>query len=170
VSPARHLLTKLGFVHVDNRWKGYVYDGLHRPTIKEIAQAESEIPALLEHWGKETAPVEYNAEWIISRSHADIRAKVRELIAFLEQTLPPGCEIVYHPRQFQVRYRGFRCMNPYIQRKQIYLQITHKGWTRGLQIQPDTDLDSPAFVAQVQSRLDNVCRQIDELIDSRRRP
>jgi hypothetical protein len=170
VSPARHLLTALGFVPVDNRWKGYVYDGLHWPAPHEIAQAESEIPPLLAHWGKEAAPVEYNAEWIVSRSHADIRAKVRELIGFLERTLPPECEIVYQPRQFQVRYRGFRCMNPYIQRKQIYLQITHKGWTRGLQIQPDTDLESPAFVAQVQSRLDKVRQQIDALVDSRRRP
>jgi hypothetical protein len=170
VSPARHILTSLGFVPVDNRWKGYVYDGLHRPTLQEIEQAKSKIPALLEHWGKEAAPVEYNAEWIISRSHADIQAKVRELIAFLEQTLPSQCKIVYHPRQFQVRYRGFRCMNPYIQRKQIYLQITHKGWTRGLQIQPGTNLNSPEFAAQIKSRLDNVRRQIDELIDSRRHP
>ena len=123
----------------------------------------------MEHWGKEAAPVEYNADWIVSRSHADIRDKVRELIAFLERTLPPQCEIVYQPRQFQVRYRGFRCMNPYIQRKQIYLQITHKGWTRGLQIQPDTDLHSPAFVAQVQGRLDHVRQQLDALIESRRR-
>jgi ATP-dependent Lhr-like helicase len=169
VSPARHLLTMLGFVPVDNRWKGYIYDGLHRATPPEIEQAERQIPDLLEHWGKEAAPVKYDAEWIVSRSHADIRDKVRELIGFLERTLPPQCEIVYQPRQFQVRYRGFRCMNPYIQRKQIYLQITHKGWTRGIQIQPDTDLDSPAFVAQVQGRLDKVRGQIDELIESRRR-
>jgi hypothetical protein len=169
VSPARHLLTKLGFLPVDNRWKGYVYDRVHRPTVQEIAQAEPQIPAVLEHWGKEAAPVEYNAEWIVSRSHADIRDKVRELIGFLERTLPPQCEIVYQPRQFQVRYRGFRCMHPYIQRKQIYLQITHKGWTRGLQIRPDTDLDSPTFLAQVQGRLDRVRKQVDELIESRRR-
>jgi len=169
VSPARHLLLKLGFVPVDNRWKGYVYDGLHKPTQIEIDQAERHIPDLLEHWGKEKAPVKYDAEWIISRSHGDIQDKVRELIAFLERTLPSQCELVYQPRQFQVRYRGFRCMNPYVQRKQIYLQITHKGWTRGLQIQPDTDLDSPAFAAQVQTRLDNVRQQIDALIESRRR-
>ena len=76
---------------------------------------------------------------------------------------------MYEPRRFVVRYRVLKCMSPYIQRKQIYLQITHKGWTRGLQIQPDTDLDSPAFVAQVQSRFDNVRQQIDALIESRGR-
>jgi hypothetical protein len=169
VSPARHLLSKLGFTPVSNRWKGYVYDGIHRPTLETIARAEREIPERFDHYGKEEAPVEYDAEWIVSRSHADIQDKVRELIVFLERTLPPQCEIVYHPRQFQVRYRGFRCMNPYIQRKQIYLQITHKGWTRGIQIGPDTDLDSPQFATQVQSRLGRTQQQIDELIESRAR-
>ena len=127
------------------------------------------MPDRFDHYGKEEAPVAYDAEWIVSRSHADIRDKVHELIAFLERTLPPQCEIVYRPRQFQVRYRGFRCMNPYIQRKQIYLQITHKGWARGIQIQPDTDLESPQFMKQYQSRFDKTRQQIDTLIESRGR-
>jgi hypothetical protein len=169
VSPARHLLIKLGFVPVSNRWKGYVYDGVHRPTPETIAQAEQDMPDRFDHYGREKAPVAYDAEWIVSRSHSDIRNKVQELIEFLKRTLPPQCEIEYQPRQFQVRYRGFRCMNPYVQRKQIYLQITHKGWTRGIQIEPDTDLDSPQFLAQVQSRFERTRQQIDELIESRAR-
>jgi hypothetical protein len=169
VSPARHLLTTLGFVQVANRWKGYVYDGLHAPSAESVAQAKAALSAHFWHEGKETAPVAYDAEWIISRSHADIREKVRELIAFLNRALPAQCEIVYQPRGFQVRYRGFRCMNPYVQRKQIWLQITHKGWTRGIAIQPDTDLSSPQFAAQVEQRFARTRQQIDALIESSRR-
>jgi len=168
VSPARHLLTRLGFVPVENRWKGYVFDELHRPSADDITKAEQEIPDYFWHEGKETAPVAYDAQWIISRSHADIQDKVRELIAFLHNTLPPECEIVYQPRQFQVRYRGFRCMTPYIQRKQIWLQITHKGWTRGISIQPETDLSSPQFAAQVDRQFARTRQQIDALIESSR--
>jgi hypothetical protein len=166
VSPARHLLTVLNFVQVSNRWKGYVYDGLHKPPAEVVAQAKAAMPDHFWHEGKETAPVAYDAEWIISRSHADIQAKVRELIAFLDRTLPDQCEIVYQPRRLEVRYRGFRCMNPYIQRKKIMLQITHKGWTRGIAIQPDTDLASPQFVAQVGRQFERTRQQIDALIES----
>jgi hypothetical protein len=166
VSPARHLLTQLGFVPVKNRWKGFVYDRVHRPSPPEIAEAKAALPERFWHEGKETAPVTYDAEWIISRSHMDIRAKVRELIAYLDRTLPAECEIVYQPRSFQVRYRGFRCMNPYVQRKKILLQITHKGWTRGIPIQPNTDLSSPAFHAQVTRQFKETRQQIDALIAS----
>jgi hypothetical protein len=57
-------------------------------------------------------------------------------------------------------------MNPYIQRKQILLQITHKGWTRGIPIQPDTDLSSPEFLAQLERRFSHTRQQIDALIES----
>lgn len=70
---------------------------------------------------------------------------------------------------YKVCYRGFRCMNPYVQRKQILLQITHKGWTRGIPIQPDTDLLSPQFVAQVKRQFASTREQIDALIESSRR-
>jgi hypothetical protein len=166
VSPARHLLTLLGFVPVENRWKGYVYDRLHKPTAQEIAQAQAALPEVFAHEGKEKAPVSYDAEWIVARSHADIQDKVRELIGFLTDTLPEQCEIVYEPRRFLVRYRGFRCMNPYIQRKKIWLQVTHKGWTRGIHISPDTDLTSPQFAAQVEREFEKTRRQIDALIES----
>jgi hypothetical protein len=169
VSPARRLLTKLGFVPVENRWKGYVYDGLHRPTAKAIARAQDAMPDRFSHVGKEKAPVAYDAEWIISRSHADIQTKLRELIDFLERTLPARCEIVYEPRSFQVRYRGFRCITPHIQRKQIWLRITHKGWTRGIPIQPDTNLNAAPFVAQVERAFEKTRKQIDTLIESSRR-
>jgi ATP-dependent Lhr-like helicase len=166
VSPARHLLLKLGFVSTGNRWRGFVYDGLQVPDPEEVAQAEREMPARFEHAGKEKAPVRYDAGWIVSRSHEDIRDKVRGLIAFLERTLPAECEFVYRPRQLLVRYRGLRCMHPYIQRKQIYLQITHKGWTRGIPIGPDTDLEGREFRTEFEERFARTREQIDALLDS----
>ena len=94
---------------------------------------------------------------------------MRELIAFLERTLPDQCEIVYEPRSFQVRYRGFRCISPHIQRKQIWLRITHKGWTRGIAVQPETDLEHPQFVAQLERDFERTRKQIDAVIESSRR-
>jgi hypothetical protein len=57
-------------------------------------------------------------------------------------------------------------MSPYIQRKQIWLQITHKGWTRGIPIQPDTDLASPQFATQMERQFTKTRKQIDALIES----
>lgn len=169
VSPARHLLTVLGFVQASSRWKGFVYDGVHRPSLEAIAQAAHDVPKWFEHVGKETAPVRYDGEWIISRASTQIRDKVRQLLSFLERVLPSECRITYGPRQFTVRYRGFRCMSPYVQQKQIYLQITHKGWTRGIQIGPNTDLDAAQFASAVLERLQKVTRQIDLLLDADQR-
>jgi hypothetical protein len=60
-------------------------------------------------------------------------------------------------------------MSPYVQQKQIYLQITHKGWTRGIQIGPNTDLDAAQFASAVLERLQKVTRQIDLLLDADQR-
>jgi hypothetical protein len=169
VSPARHLLLVLGFRPVANRWKGAVYDGIHRPEPEMAAQAERQIPDVFKHLGKEQAPVRYDAEWIVFRSHSAIRAKVRELIAFLQRALPPECEFEYGPRQLVVRYRGFRCLTPYVQQRQVYLQITHKGWTRGIQVKPETDLDEPSFLARFQQQFDRTRKAIDDLLDARER-
>jgi hypothetical protein len=168
VSPARHLLLKLGFVQVSNRWKGFVYDGAQLPNHETLSAAGAAMPDSFEHEGKETAPVRYDAEWVVSRSDKAIRSKVRELISWLEHVLPKECAIAYNPRGFTVRYRGLRCMNPYLQRKQIYLQITHKGWTRGIQITPETDLDAPEFASEVFRRFDVTRQQIDALLDAQR--
>ena len=81
VSPARHLLTKLGFVKGSR--SEFVYDGIHKPDEWEVAEAEREMPELLERAGKEKAPVKYDAKWIISRSPGQIQRKVRELIELL---------------------------------------------------------------------------------------
>ena len=164
VSPARHLLARLGFVKSRSRWKGFVYDGRYKPDEETIAKAEKEMPESFEHVGKEKAPVKYDAEWIIARSHPQIRHQVRELIDLLERILPQECELVYHPRRFMVRYEGLRCISPYIQQKQIWLQITHKGWTRGVLIESDTDLNAPEFISEVLGQFERTRQQIDALL------
>ncbi len=49
VSPARHLLTKLGFVKTGSRHKGFIYDGLYKPDSLTIEEAEQEIPEVFEY-------------------------------------------------------------------------------------------------------------------------
>ena len=170
VSPVRHLLTKLGFVRGRSRWKGLVYDGVHRADDQAVGEAEQEIADVFERAGKEKAPVEYDAEWIISRSDRGIRAKVRGLIELLGRILPEGCELVYGPRSFLVRYKGFRCMSPYVQQRHIWLQITHKGWSRGIRVTPETDLEDSGFVSDVLDRFERTRQQIDALLQIETRP
>lgn len=170
VSPARHLLTTMGFVKSPNRWKGYVHDGVSRPDDRTVAEAAAHVPDLFERLGKEQAPVAYDAEWIISRANEQIRPKVRELIDLLGEHLPAECTFVYLPGQFRVEYRGVRAVNPYIQLKQIWVQVTHKGWTRGLLVRRDTDLGAPEFLGELLKRFENTRRQIDQLLEGRRRP
>ena len=170
VSPARHLLLKLGFVQVSNRWRGFVYDGTFVADPETAATAEAEIPDVFEHAGKEEAPVVYDAEWVISRSEEAIRPKVRELIGWLEGKLGQ-CEFIYRPRyigDFQILYRGMRCIHPHIQRRQIWVRITHVGWTRGMLVQPDTDLNDPSFVSEFAGRFEKVCDAIDALLERKR--
>ncbi len=168
VSPARHLLTKLGFVESGSIRKGLVYEGTYKPDEETITQTEKEMPEIFERAGKEEAPVEYDAEWIIARSPRAIQDKVRELIELLERILPKECEFVYYPRNFIVRYRGVRCINPYVQQKQIWLQITHKGWTRGIPVNADTNLNAPEFVSEVLERFEKTRQQIDSQLETER--
>jgi hypothetical protein len=165
VSPARHLLVKLGFVKGSTRWKGYVYDGTHAPTAATVAAADSEVPETFERSGKERAPVEYDTEWIISRSEPTIRPKVRELIDYLQLELPEECGFACRPRDMIVRYRGVRCIHPQIQRKRIYLQVTDSGWVRGIPIDPDTDLGADAFRTEFEEQFRRTCERIDDRLE-----
>ena len=99
---------------------------------------------------------------MVSQTHEVIRPKVRELITWLQKSLPPECEFIYRPRyfnDFQVLYRGMRCINPHIQQKRIRLQITHKGWTNGIMILPETDLDGRILPVSLKSTLRKLKRQ-----------
>ena len=168
VSPARHLLVKLGFADSGQRYRGYVYDG-RPPDPKVVVEAAAQMPDVLERAGKEEAPVAYDADWLVARSPEAIRPKVRELIEALPRILPEQCELVFEPRRFVVRYRGVRCMHIHIQLKQLWLHITHRGWRPGIKIEPDTDLASPAFAQAVRDRFARVRADIDALLERGRR-
>jgi ATP-dependent Lhr-like helicase len=169
VSPARHLLVTLGFYPVDNRWRGYVYDGETFPDAESVVAAEKELLDLYERHGKEEAPIIYDADWVISQAEPGIRPKVAELIAWLKARLPDACEFIYRPRyfkDFQVLYRGMRCINPHIQRKKIRLQIAHKGWSPGILIYPETELDAGDFAKKFDAQFRKTCAQIDGILDA----
>ena len=169
VSPAQHLLAKLGFVKAGTSRKGFSYDGLYSPDEGTIAKAEEEMPHLFEHAGKEKAPVEYNAEWIISRSPRNLQYNVRKLINLLRKTLPKECEFVYHPRNFNVLYRGVRCINPRVGQKLMWLQITHRGWKPPIHITPDTDLSASEFMSEFLRRFEKTRQEIDSQLDTQKR-
>jgi len=169
ISPARHLLTTLGFAR-GGRGQGLVHDGVRRPDEKALAASRPLVPESFERFGKEEAPAEYDAEWIVARSDERIRPKVRELIEMLQRVLPDSCRFVYYPGQFRVEYRGVRCINPYIQLKQIWVPVTHRGWVRGMLVTPETDLvGGGEFEKELLERFELTRRQIDGLLDGRRR-
>ena len=171
VSPARHLLARLGFVQARSKAKGWVYDGAHAPDDDTIAQAEEHMPAVLERAGKEKAPVTYDAEWIISRSPAPLQPRVRELLECLERILPDGLEFTYHPRHVVIRYRGVGAIHPHVGQKTMRLSMSHQNWAAwvpGIPIEPDTDLASPEFAATVLASLERTRRGIDRRLDRAR--
>jgi len=110
--------------------------------------------------------VEYNAEWIISRSPKEIRDKAQELIDLLKDRLPEECEFIYRPRDVSILYRGVRCIHPRIMQKQIRLHITHRGWTPGILIDSDTDFASPEFLSAAFGRFETIRQQVDEQLDA----
>jgi len=169
VSPARHLLAKLGFVGAASREKGFVYDGTHAPDEETIADAEKEMPEVFERAGKEKAPVRYDAAWIVSRSPRKVRHKVRELIELLERMLPGELDLAYHPRYFTVRYRGVGCVQSDIGHQKIRLRWFHQGfhaWWQGTVVHPDTDVRAPELISEILERLNKSRQGVDSRLDS----
>ncbi len=162
VSPARHLLAKSGFVEGGRR--EFVYDGTYKPDEETVTKAEEEMPEVFEHFGKEKAPVKYDAEWIISRSPPRIQHKVRELIELLNRILPKEFQLVYYPRHIAVHYKGVTCIHPHTQQKRIVLHIRRlRGWDwgRAILINPETNLNTPEFISQFLRRIEQARQQID---------
>jgi len=163
VSPARHLLTHLGFSPATGTEKGLAYDSAEPPS--SHATDGSEIPQTYECLGRETAPVTYDAEWIVRRSTPAIRSQVRALINRLAELLPTECEFEFRPRAFYVQYRGVRCMSPHLQQKKIRLHIPHSGDSPTIDISPDTDLAGDTFTHGLLSRFDTSRTHIDQQLD-----
>ena len=172
ISPARHLLTSLGFYEVSNRHKRFVYDGIKKPDDSALSLAEQELMDVYERVGKEESPIVYDEEWVISQAKELIQPKVRELILWLQKRLPSDCEFIYRPRyfnDFQVLYKGMRCINPHIQQKRIRLMIKFKGWSSGMMIEPDTDLNSAYFTEEFEREFAITTSEINDFLDEQQK-
>ena len=163
VSPARHLLAHLGFAPAGGTEKGLEYDSAQPP--RSRGEEGDVIPERFECLGRESAPVAYDAEWIIQRSLPAIQPQVRGLIDRLIELLSSECEIDFGPRGFAVRYRGVRCLSPNIQQKKIRLHIPHGGDALTIDITPDTDLHGQAFSRDLLTRLQSSRAHIDQQLD-----
>ena len=163
VSPARPLLTALGFRPDTRSRGGLVWDGGLGPDAGPGPVAE--IPARFECLGREEAPVEYDADWVVKRSPEAVRDVVRRLIHRLGQVLPDTCKFAFDPRGFSVRYRDVRCVNPHIQQKKVNLHIAHRGWVRPIQVTADTDLEAAGFTEAVLAQFERSRRAIDAQLD-----
>jgi len=111
---------------------------------------------------QEPAPLAYDEAWVLEQASERIRPKLRELIAWLRGFVPAECAFVFGPWGFAVPYKGKRCISPHVGRKQLRLQIQHRGWSPGLLITPDTDLTAPEFRQQVEALFERTRREIDE--------
>jgi ATP-dependent Lhr-like helicase len=116
----------------------------------------------------ESPPVQYGKEWLVARAPDAVRGKLRELVEFLESRLPDDCEIEYGEEHLRLAYRGRKCANVYVLRQKIWLRITHRGWVPGIEILPDTDLGSGAFLGQFAKQLGSTTRAIDAKMESRK--
>jgi hypothetical protein len=164
VSPARYLLKKLGFVE---RKRKYIYDGTHAPDEDTLAMAEREMPQVFEREGKEKAPVDYDAEWVISRSPPKVQGLLRRLIEFLQGILPGEYEFACGPRGMDVLYRGVWCIHPRIGQKKIWLRTFQRGWHPGMVIDAGTDFEGNDFLVAVLERLERARQLIDRELDGK---
>jgi hypothetical protein len=114
----------------------------------------------------EPPPVEYSLDWLCSRTHENVRAKVREVLVLLEKHLPADCTAVYGADGMSFQYRGKTCLAPHINQRQIRLSIVRPPWNADFQIDVDTDIETPDFVEQVLEQ----CRKRKTWIDGKLDP
>ncbi|HEY3281818.1 MAG TPA: ATP-dependent helicase [Armatimonadota bacterium] len=161
VSPARHLLTLLGFTPVASRWRGMLWDPGNRPARSAIAEAEARTPERFATVREEEAPVVYDAEWLASRVAPPLQGKLLELLKLLPRILPPECELVIRPRDFCVQYKGARCLGAWLQQKIIWLHGGQWGWFHSLRIGPDTDITTPEFRDGILARYERLKAELE---------
>ncbi len=109
----------------------------------------------------------YDRAWVLERANDVIRPILERLFDWLPRNLPEGCTLRYRQGGFHVDYRGMCCIWPYVQKKQIQLQVRMKGWRPGITVTPDTDFDGDDFRNALFPRLQNVLRQINEAMETR---
>lgn len=157
ISPIAPLLGKLGLR----------YDGrgnlVYPPPRKAAKAPEGALKPTYAPYYEEEHPT-YDRAWVLERANEVIRPILERLFVWLPRNLPEGCTVRYRQGGFHVDYRGMCCIWPYVQKKQIQLQVRMKGWHRGILVTPDTDFDGDDFRNTLFPRLQNVLRQIDDAV------
>jgi len=117
---------------------------------------------------EEPDPVDYDYDWVVSRATPLIRPKLEELLTFLETSLTDEHCLIFDQSGFRVTYRGERCIWPYFQKKQIWMGISHKGWTSGIIVTPDTDLNGREFKDGFNRKITRTMETIDAYLAKRK--
>ena len=158
------LLWELGFRYDQRKWMVWppkkVKNGEEKPG--------GAIPNTFLPYYSAPPPVVYNADWLVSRSRAELRSNLGKLFDLLESGPLVGCEFGYGPHGLLVTYRGKKIVQVYMQKSQASLFITHRGWDRPVVIEPDSDLENKAVVANIESGLNMTKGAIDELAESKK--
>jgi hypothetical protein len=55
-----------------------------------------------------------------------------------------------------------------VTQSKIWLHMAYRGWHPNPLIEPDTDLDGPAFEAELMAQFGKTRRRIDELVERER--
>jgi hypothetical protein len=118
---------------------------------------------------EEPDPVDYDYDWVVSRATPLIRPKLEELLKFLETNLTDEHCLTFDQSGFRVTYRGERCIWPYVQKKQIWMPISHKGWTPGIIVTPDTNLNGREFKDEFNRQITRNMETIDAYLAKRKR-
>ncbi|MCP4263595.1 MAG: hypothetical protein GY774_39725, partial [Planctomycetes bacterium] len=118
---------------------------------------------------EEPDPVDYDYDWVVSRATPLIRPKLEELLKFLETKLTDEHRLIFDQSGFRVTYRGERCIRPYVQKKQMWIAITHKGWTPGIIVTPDTDLNGREFKDEFNGQITRNMEITDAYLTKRKR-
>jgi len=116
---------------------------------------------------EEPDPVDYDFDWVVSRATHLIRPKLEELLKFLETHLTDEHRLIFDQSGFRVTYRGERCIWPYLQKKQFWIGISHKGWTSGIIVTPDTDLNGREFKDEFNRKITQTMETIDAYLAKR---
>jgi ATP-dependent Lhr-like helicase len=159
ISPVAPLLWKLG-LRFDGR------GNLVYPPPKSKSNGEKpdgSLKSIYVPYYEEVHPA-YDRAWVLSRANEIVRPILEHLFDWLPKNLPKSCVLRYRQGGFHVDYRDMCCIWPYVQKKQIQLQVRMKGWRPGILITPDTDFDSDDFRDALFPRLEKVLRQIDEAV------
>jgi hypothetical protein len=162
VHPVAGFLYEQGFRFDGRGWLRWPPRG-KKDTTPEPCTYEEFLP-----YYEEPDPVDYNYDWVVSRVTPLIRPKLEELLKYLETNLTNNHRLIFDQSGFRVSYRGERCIWPYVQKKQIWMGISHKGWTQGVIVTPDTDLNGREFKDEFNRKITQTMEAIDAYLAKRK--